>query len=308
MISLLLLVKVTVILTLGSAAYLSCSRMPAAVRHAMCVLALALICLAPFTSGVTPLRVPIVFRTEALASSSAALTRTASMASIYTIWLAGSILVVIRFLFGAGYLLFKSRSKRQMASTASGVRVRLAGVSTPVVWGWMRPLILLPEAAAEWPAERRDLAIRHELTHLERLDNWTSHLVLASRALYWFHPLVWWISSKLSIEQELACDERVLASGASATGYADFLVDVSRNLSSPALFGCAMVSHPHQLRGRIMKILENRPRAASSARSRLAFALFAGVLVSTALLGPMRAEIRVARPSRIPTFTRLAVM
>ena len=290
MISLLLLVKVTVILTLGSAAYLSCSRFPAALRHGICVLTLALICLAPFSIALVPLRVPIVFRTAAVASSSAALRKTASMPSVYMIWLAGSILVVVRFLFGAGYLLLKSRSKGQMANVACGVRVRLAGVSTPVVWGWMRPLILLPEAAAEWPAERRELAIRHELTHLQRLDNWTSLLVLASRALYWFHPLVWWISSKLTIEQELACDERVLASGASATGYADFLVDLSRNLSSPALFGCAMVSHPHQLRGRIMKILENRPRAASSTGSRFAFALVAAVLVSTALLAPVRAD------------------
>jgi TonB family protein len=289
MISLLLVVKVTAILILASAAYLSCPRLPAALRHALCVFTLALICLAPFSSMLATVRVPIVFHAVGLASRPAALTKAAPPLSLYMVWLAGSILVLVRFLFGVGYLLFKSQSKRQTSNVASGVRVRLAGVSTPMLWGWIRPLILLPEAAAEWPEDRRELAIRHELTHLRRFDNWSSLLVLAARALYWFHPLVWWISSKLLIEQELACDERMLASGASATHYAEFLVDLSRNLSSPALFGCAMVSHPHQLRGRIKKILENRPRADSSTGSRFAFALFAVVLVSTALLAPVRA-------------------
>lgn len=290
MISLLLLLKVTVILILASAAYLSCSRFPATLRHALCIFTLALICVAPFLGIVASTEVPIVFRAAVLADGQSVLTKTALIPSLKMIWLLGSIVVLLRFLFGAGYLLFKSQSKRQLDSAASGVRVRLAGVSTPVVWGWIRPLILLPEAAAEWPAERRELAIRHELTHLRRLDNWSSLIVLAARGLYWFHPLVWWISSKLMLEQELACDERVLASGASATQYAEFLVDLSRNLSSPALFGCAMVSHPHQLRGRIMKILENRPHTVFSTRSRFAFVILAALLVSTAVFTPVRAD------------------
>jgi TonB family protein len=151
-------------------------------------------------------------------------------------------------------------------------------------------LIVLPLQAAAWTREQQEMAIEHELMHLRRGDNWISLLSAGACAAYWFHPLVWFVARRLLIEQELICDENVLASGVSATGYAELLVNVSRNLSSPALFGCAMFSNRNHLRGRIVKILAYRKKSAPSKSGRLGFALAVTVLMSISFIAPVTAH------------------
>src|SRR5437773_395863 len=51
-------------------------------------------------------------------------------------------------------------------------------------------------------------------------------------ALCWFHPLAWWVASRMRGERERACDDRVLAAGVGASGYAADLLEVARGLGS----------------------------------------------------------------------------
>jgi beta-lactamase regulating signal transducer with metallopeptidase domain len=46
-------------------------------------------------------------------------------------------------------------------------------------------------------------------------DHLTAVLHFVTEAVFWFHPLVWWIGSRLSAERQRACDERA-AGGADA--------------------------------------------------------------------------------------------
>ena len=46
------------------------------------------------------------------------------------------------------------------------------------------------------------------------------------RALFFFHPAVWWIENRLSVEREMACDDAVLAETANPHGYATCLVSL----------------------------------------------------------------------------------
>src|ERR1700751_4939885 len=141
------------------------------------------------------------------------------------------------------------------------------------MWGWLRPIVLLPLEAPNWSIERRRFANTLQLAHLERRDNWSTLLGVAAQALYWFHPLAWWLSAKMAEERELACDDRVLFSGAQPSQYADFLLDISRHYSSVALFGCAIATHSHLLRGRIMNILHTPANKRSTRWSRPAIVL-----------------------------------
>lgn len=286
----LLLLKITALLSVATGFYVAARRASAAWRHSLCVAALALICIAPFCHINVPVHGDFVFRT--IATGGAVLDGNAPTILSYLplIWLAGAILVAARFLLGVVYLSLKSRAAQSSEWRESGIRVRFAGVATPMVWGWMRPLILLPREAGAWTREQREIAIQHELIHLRRRDNWISLLATGACAAYWFHPLVWFLSHRLLIEQELICDENVLASGISATGYAELLVEVSRNLSSPALFRCAMFSNRNQLRGRIVKILAYRNKGALSKSGRLGFALAATVLMSMSFIAPVNAR------------------
>lgn len=296
----LLLLKVTALLCVASGFYLAARRASAAWRHSLCAVALALICIAPFCKINVPVHGGFIFRAVTTGGNRLSGHAGDAISYLTLIWLAGALFLVARFLIGVLYLSFKSRSSQTPRASGasirtnewrqSGVPVRFADIGTPVVWGWIRPVILLPRQGATWTRERREMAIEHELTHLRHGDNWMSLLAAAACAAYWFHPLVWFLARRLMIEQELICDENVLASGISATGYAELLIEVSRNLSSPALFGCAMFSNRNQLRGRIMKILAYRREGAFSKSGRLGFAVVVTVLISLTLIAPINAR------------------
>lgn len=99
----------------------------------------------------------------------------------------------------------------------------------PGLIGIFRPVILLPKDLARnfTPAEL-DAVLAHELTHLARRDNLTALLHMLVETIFWFHPLIWWISRRLVEERERACDENVLASGNKPLVYAQSILKTCR--------------------------------------------------------------------------------
>ncbi|MBK5189176.1 MAG: M56 family metallopeptidase, partial [Gemmatimonadaceae bacterium] len=85
-----------------------------------------------------------------------------------------------------------------------------ADVSTPVTWGILSPVIALPEAAREWPHDRRRVVVMHEMAHIARRDSATQLMATLACVAYWIHPLVILAARRLRAECERACDERVL--------------------------------------------------------------------------------------------------
>jgi TonB family protein len=298
MISLLLLGKVTIVLALGAAAHLCSGRFTPGTRHALCAITLGTSALVPLTVLYAPVRMPRVFLFAANSVNSAAAANLAFSHGLNVLLMTGLCVVLARFLIGVTYLTLQTRRGIVSDETAPGAQIRFAPVSTPIIWGWLRPVVLLPFEAHDWSVERRRFAITHELAHLERRDNWSTLLALAAQALYWFHPLVWWLSAKMAEQRELACDNRVLSSGAQPSEYADFLLDISRRFSSPALFGCAMASPSHPLRGRIMNILHAPTNDSSSRWSAPAVVLFAGLLATTGVVIPATADHMPSRDTQ----------
>src|SRR5881394_1420997 len=83
------------------------------------------------------------------------------------------------------------------------------GPAMPMTWGALRPVVLLPEAARAWAADRRREVLLHELAHVRRGD-WAARLLAAVVcALHWFNPLAWMAARRMRDEQELACDDAV---------------------------------------------------------------------------------------------------
>jgi hypothetical protein len=126
--------------------------------------------------------------------------------------------------------------KRQL-SRSLAVRLGLQGpvhilkhpdICTPLTWGLMRPVILLPGKAESWSAEQWRLVLLHELSHIKRRDVLWQSLAYLSLALYWFNPLLWLAHRQLYHEAERACDDAVLAQGSQASSYAQMLLDFSR--------------------------------------------------------------------------------
>jgi beta-lactamase regulating signal transducer with metallopeptidase domain len=101
----------------------------------------------------------------------------------------------------------------------------------PMVLGLRRPLIILPFDATHWHSHTLRSVLLHECAHLARRDGWTQACASFTLVLYWFHPGVWYAVRRMSAEQELSCDDAVLATGVPARAYATHLVELAQLMS-----------------------------------------------------------------------------
>lgn len=84
-------------------------------------------------------------------------------------------------------------------------------LTRPIVCGWRRPMILLPESAREWPEQRLRWVIAHELAHVRRGDLWIQSIGQFLCALHWFNPFAWGLTRVMNREREIAADEWAVA-------------------------------------------------------------------------------------------------
>ena len=141
----------------------------------------------------------------------------------------------------------------------------LAGdaVSVPSAIGFFRPAVILPPWLLEElsTSELRQILI-HELSHLRRRDDWTNLLQRVVKAVFFFHPAVWWMESRLSLEREMACDDAVLAHSPSARDYAECLAHLAEKslLRRGFALAQAAVSRVRETTCRVKRILQlDRP-------------------------------------------------
>jgi beta-lactamase regulating signal transducer with metallopeptidase domain len=150
---------------------------------------------------------------------------------------------------------------RQSRPVLIGTSARL---HVPTAIGFWKPVVLLPAwFVAEISATELKHILLHELAHLRRRDDWTNLVQKLVKALMFFHPLVWWIERKLSLERELACDDAVLVQTESPRIYAQCLARVAEKsfLRRQIALAQAAVSRMHQLSSRVAQILDlERPR------------------------------------------------
>lgn len=81
-------------------------------------------------------------------------------------------------------------------------------ISTPMLVGLRKPVILLPDHAID--SEELTFILKHELMHLKNKDLWYKALALLATALHWFNPVVYWMAKSIAVHGEIACDEQVL--------------------------------------------------------------------------------------------------
>ena len=81
----------------------------------------------------------------------------------------------------------------------------------PSIHGMLRPVLVWPEQlSGRLNDEHIEAIMTHELVHARRFDNLTAALHMLVEAVFWFHPLVWWMERRLVEEREHACDEAAI--------------------------------------------------------------------------------------------------
>lgn len=139
---------------------------------------------------------------------------------------------------------------------------------SPMVFGWLRPVVTLPESAQAWPVDKRRLVILHELAHLQRRDLMTQMLAGIVCSLYWFNPLAWLASQQMKRLREIACDDLVVARTAQANQYAETLLAIAKSCRGPIVAGGIAMSRSNLVGHRIRCILDTaRRRNPFSART-----------------------------------------
>jgi len=156
----------------------------------------------------------------------------------------------------------------------------------PGVFGIFRPVLLLPEYIAHrfTPAQLQAV-LAHELCHARRRDNLAMAIHMSVEALFWFHPLVWFIEARLIEEQERACDEEVLRLGSDPEVYAESILKICEYyLTSPLI--CVAGITGSNLKKRIEDIMKNRvPLQLSLGRALLLAAAAISALAGPVIIG-----------------------
>jgi bla regulator protein blaR1 len=225
-------------------------------------------------------------------------------AILFGVWLGGFLISVMGWYGGW-------RSIRAAVRSASALPLHLpipvmstAARLEPGVFGIRRPVLLLPEGITrQLTPDQLDSIVAHEMCHVRRRDNLAAAVHMLVEALFWFHPLVWWLESRLVEERERACDEAVLGASRDPEVYAEGILTVCKFcLSSPLVCVSGVVSGMTgaNLKQRIQAIMLHRQARpltyggklllAIAGLTALAAPVFLGVMLGVMNAPPARAQ------------------
>ena len=221
------------------------------------------------------------------------------------LWLLGCVAVLVRLAAGTAVVSRMAvRGQRVIDEKWLGLLHRLAvtlkisrpltllrsdALGVPVTWGIIYPVVLLPEDADEWPEERRQYVLVHEMAHVKRLDAFTQLIAQFAQAIFWFNPLVWIAVGQMRRERENACDDYVLTHGTRPSEYANDLLQLVQDIdteghraAAPAFAALAMARRS-EFEGRMLSILNPRIRRHGLTRGGVAMGLLGTLIIAAPL-------------------------
>lgn len=206
--------------------------------------------------------------------------------AILVVWASGfTTLLFIRF---RGWLRLRAAVR---ASSPVDIPATIEICSSPCLFepgivGFFRPVLLLPDGILKTLTRPQlEAVLAHELCHVRRRDNFTAMLHMIVEAVFWFHPLVWWIGARLVHERERACDEHVLALGSDPRVYAESILQVC-NFCVATPLPCVAGVTGSDLKRRIEAIMNYRaPRNLQFGQRLLLAGIAAASMISPVAFG-----------------------
>ena len=278
----------------------------AAARHLVWIAAAGAVLILPLLSMVMPvLSVPaetrlatVAFHATAVAArdvvrSSEPIHRGSGAVQTYRtipnwpglVWLAGTLVLLVRMLLGYAAM-WRMRRAARVFDGASGSPVKVIETTAsamPMTFGILRPVILVPAGARQWNEERLRVVLSHELAHVRRGDAASHMLVWAAVALYWWNPLVWLAWRRVRRESECAADDLVLNDGVQPSQYAGHLLEIARSMGAP--WTAVAMARGSQLEGRLRAILDSSVNRASPGRA----VMLTAAMLAVAVVAPLAA-------------------
>ena len=193
------------------------------------------------------------------------------------------------------------RSILQESSPRRDVRICISNeINAPTAVGFIRPAVLIPEwTLSELSAEKLRSVLLHELGHLRRWDDWTNLLQKVLRTIFFFHPAIWWIDSRLCLEREMACDDMVLAATNDARAYAECLVSLAEKsmLRRGVALAVAAVGRVRQMTLRLSRILDQNSRGRVPGVAMASISIFGVLAIAASARLPILVVLQDGGPS-----------
>jgi beta-lactamase regulating signal transducer with metallopeptidase domain len=173
---------------------------------------------------------------------------------------------------------------------------------SPMIWCSSGAQLILPaDLWAELDDTGRRAVVYHELAHVKRRDHWVCWIESVVGAVYWWHPIVWWVRSRLQSEADHCCDAWVtwlMPRGRRA--YAEVLLHTQQYISDspsaalpPAAIG-AIRGPARIFARRLTMVMTERMRPTLSVTS-------IGLAVAMLAAGWMATPARSAEPDKQQT-------
>jgi TonB family protein len=269
-------------------------------RYNACAGALALMCaspvatffyLAPHASALAGTRGMVLDTALASSRNAPASWFEANATRLFWLWLSGALFLLVRAALSwwrarrvvtRGFEPLVERLEapaRRLAVQlgAKSVRFRVsARVASALMFGWLKPIIVLPAAALGRLTEAEiEALLAHELAHVVRRDFLANLLQTIAECVLFYHPLVWWVSARMREERELCCDDFAVAVCRDEVLYSKALLRLEELRMEPALAATG-----GRLSLRIRRLLDGPETSRIAVAPALAFVLVFGVSVA----------------------------
>ena len=172
----------------------------------------------------------------------------------------------------------------------------------PGVFGILRPLLLWPAGISEHLQDAHlEAILAHEVQHVRRRDNLAAAMHMVVEAIFWFHPLVWWMGSRLVEERERACDEEVLRLGSQPHIYAESILKTCEFCVASPL-ACVSGVTGADLKQRIVRIMtQGSADKLSFLRKLLLATIGIGAVAAPIVAGLMKTPLATAQSAQTNT-------
>lgn len=151
-------------------------------------------------------------------------------------------------------------------------------ISSPVTFGFRHPVILLPARFSELSAEMQEAILCHESLHVARHDWLFTVGEELVRALFWFHPAIWWLLGEIQLAREQAVDRLVVETTQSRDPYVDALLTMAGARPELDLAPAPLFLRKRHLKQRVVGIL----REVRMSKARWISAFAAGLAIMAA--------------------------
>jgi len=198
---------------------------------------------------------------------------------------------------GVGFFLLRlalgvrrARVLRRGAVHVSG-RLTHSACVTPMTVGVVAPAVILPPDWPNWDEAELSAVLTHEEEHERARDPLVGFVALLNRAIFWCHPLAWWLVREIGRLSEEACDAVVISRGHDSHVYSTCLLRFARRVAAAGsrIAPIATAMPGSGLQNRLVRLSDPQPMRASMFRLAGAVTISAALVVVCAAAAPTAA-------------------